>query len=178
MNSGHTENTQTYRMITKRYFIFALDKCKCPNILKMNRSCDKITLGPAYCEFGYYEHPAIKKRFCSLEWILLIGINWLVVRGTQCITNRRVLVVRGTQCITNRRVLLVPSSSLDSSSASSPISSANALRRSSSSLISICNVQQEYFTSGMCRDAQCTRRRYKMFHGPITIRVFQKTFIR
>ena len=39
------------------------------------RTLFDITLGPAYSEFGYYEHPAITIKFCSQKGALLIDIS-------------------------------------------------------------------------------------------------------
>ena len=69
------------------------------------------TLGPAYCEFGYYEHPAKMNRFCSLKPRLLIGINVQKVRiqRVSVITSTllwiKLLVVSGTQCTVGKRAV-------------------------------------------------------------------------
>ena len=45
------------------------------SLFKLNARLFKSTLGPAYSEFGYYEHSAITSRFFSLKRTLLIYIN-------------------------------------------------------------------------------------------------------
>ena len=36
---------------------------------------EQITLGPAYNEFGYYEHPHITSKYFSHKGMLLVDIN-------------------------------------------------------------------------------------------------------
>ena len=75
-----------------------------PFVLVKETNVARTTLGPAYNEFGYNEHPAITSNFFSQKKSLLIDINVKKVHLqrvpliTSKVLSKKLLVVSGAQC--------------------------------------------------------------------------------